>query len=744
MYGLLTEETKLINITGKITDSKSKKPIPDAKVYIITKKDNSKGSETKSDMNGDYKFENLTLDSKTDYNINAESDTHSYLSAKVNTNKENQIINFSLVEKNIYSFSGTVSTDISDDFYDIGLVENADVSITAGTETIVSTKTDKNGKYQIKDIKLDKNKVWGIRARATNRQTTSKKINLKIFDQTFDFVLEQKSLEEVPIVQAANSTGTEYATFLNLNIKSENGNPIKEMSVDVFYEGKKLKPLTDIKSNNNGEIKNMVFLSNDNEVLKKFEESSDGKKIYDRSAREGEITVVYKKRKFSQSVKYTVKLQNKKLYWESHLAKKIEKIDGKDKTTKEGEFISLPYSNVVLDKKDLKLYLNLDETKNGDKTYIDDEIMKKGGFNHIESKTYNSKDIKNKINYYINNKSEDNNLTITLDNVLDFDITVFDKNKKTNLSNTLVKVAYDKEMTDVVLFERTNNSGNLNGSVELISESDESGKTFKKRKIWVELRQPGFNVYKESFNISPNDNSVKVYLDDTEPIQQNQTLDNTFNKKSNYFVFYGKTDQDYKFRSKNEEDALYFAKKDALEQYLDLSKYGRYREYFKEKVPPGGEIVYERDDNGFYFILKFSRFKLRKFVRKTIPSNVLNPTPVEKQNLKFTNNNVGEVLEEIKTNGKYITVFMFVSDINVQTIINKYPKMVNELNTNSYTYRINNTNDKNYGTLSNILNTSSKQSISIVAGTSDVRMSQSIYSALDLQKVAEYIEKISD
>ena len=139
--------------------------------------------------------------------------------------------------------------------------------------------------------------------------------------------------------------------------------------------------------------------------------------------------------------------------------------------------------------------------------------------------------------------------------------------------------------------------------------------------------------------------------------------------KSNRFTFYGYTTNPMN----DKEEALESAKKDAYNQFLKtIRKKFRENEIVKNAVPSGGEIVFHMpySHNQYYYIVKYKRTELKKFVKSILKTKEkIDDDDEKKEVIEFENFSLDMALLKAKTQGKNIFILLGNDGTNFDEVV---------------------------------------------------------------------------
>jgi hypothetical protein len=638
-------------------------------------------------------------------------------------------------------------------------VELAKVTIMDGKTPLkgAGTLSGTDGGFEIK-TKLDNLKTYTIKITAPSGYLVYESpLDMTNLNQKLNITLVStgKDLQEVSVDAAApNSQKVFFKTEFVINFKDSQDNNIS----DVKIIGVKLpsnNKIIKIDSKNTNETGSTIISLNHSEFDLGFKTLDKDKKEVDdfNPKQENKIfEVFYKKNKYKSSEKIDVISPTKKILLFGYLGvKKNEKIKDKEEFIQENLYV-VCYGNTAEVKKDLSsegsiVTLNNFKQNKSLKDQINPEL-KKLGYDEVKTRRRTLKETDKVLAEKVNSFNFDDygtqneTKTIELETFLDIQIEVVNKNNN-RIPNAKVEVYTDKQKTNLITTEYTDEEGVIKTKVNLLDAESEDDELSNKSKIWLEITKKGYDDYFQKFLVSRDNFIISASLNDFSYTPD--VVNTDYKKETTFFRFVGKNSYDIKGQLDGDYDmAEKRAKNDALMQFLKSSK--KYRnnkkliEALSYKIPDGGKVVYKRKySNGYYAIVEMSRRELNRFVKSFINANTKEN---ENQKIEFFNFNFTNTLKSLNEEfpGSVIAVFYYV-DYKYISELEKNQSVVERLNGGNFSLKVNeNTPDKS--AIATFFNFTTTNKIAIVDANQNILLNQTIYSNNDINFVAEKINKL--
>jgi hypothetical protein len=614
----------------------------------------------------------------------------------------------------------------------------AKVVIMDGKTIIKGANSGTDGDFEIK-TKLDDLKTYTIKINVYGYLEYESPLDMTNLNQKLDITLTSKSkdLKVVDVTEKGkykNSEKTFFLTDFNVNFKdSENNNISGVKIIGVQYNNGKLLKLDLPNSDKDGNLKvNISHLGLDLDSTEENPKQTDRKfKIY------------YKKNKFKDYFEATVKSPTKKLY--------VIGMEGEISGDTEN-FYGIIKNNTIFVKKDLE---NTNIITSGD---YDPEMsltaaitpkLKELGYTKLKVRNlikifggWGSVEKKLNLSDFTLYGEQNGTIDVQIETSLDIQIEVVNKNNN-RIPNAKVEVYADKQKTNLITTEYTDEEGVIKTKVNLLDTESEDDELSNKSKIWLEITKKGYDDYFQNFSVSRNNFIISASLNDFSYTPD--VVNTDYKKETTFFRFVGKNSYDIKGQLDGDYDmAEKRAKNDALMQFLKSSK--KYRnnkkliEALSYKIPDGGKVVYKRKySNGYYAIVEMSRRELNRFVKSFINANTKEN---ENQKIEFFNFNFTNTLKSLNEEfpGSVIAVFYYV-DYKYISELEKNKSVVERLNGGNFSLKVNeNTPDKS--AIATFFNFTTTNKIAIVDANQNILLNQTIYSNNDINFVAEKINKL--
>jgi hypothetical protein len=403
---------------------------------------------------------------------------------------------------NDYTFSGVIKG--KDDLSIIGVkCEIIDDSNKQSGRTI----SDSEGKFTI-TTKLDDSKKYRIKFSLSGYIDYFYDIDFTKTDFTnINIVLEEplKQLGEVGITASKGSYHPFYGTHFKVTIKNKEQKIITGSKIELFYGDKKVN-LENIK-----EDEGSYFIVTDlNPELKDvlYPKISDGIA----NVKDTQFNVKIIKNKSSEEKQITLSVPNKILklkYVEGTLDKKKEKFywfQNKEVLRK-----SSLYGDIV-DLTGIKLTAEQEaEIENKFVRKIQKLGYSDANYKDMTNGTFDFSDIAKKLKYddYVNFGDKLNNIDITLDTFINFNLSITDDLNQP-IVDTNVKIYLDRNKETLSINEITDENGNISDVIDLINE--EGDRINKKRSLWIEINKEGYEPYFKKSVIKIDDTNIDVVL----------------------------------------------------------------------------------------------------------------------------------------------------------------------------------------------------------------------------------------
>lgn len=608
-----------------------------------------------------------------------------------------------------------------------------------------TTKTDIKGNFNL-TADLDSETSYYIKFVPNIEKNEHDSFSLDITDyetenQTdFKILLKSKAktFEGTTIKDVKGSQNVFFITEVPLNIVDTDNNPVSDVKIKSFMGVNQ----ENIKTDEKGNAK--IFLNHtaeDKEFTKKTE-NGDVVKDTNPEQEKKDVNVEIKKNKYKLIEEINIYSPNKYLDLISFKGKK----DGK-------EFDIYFFCNL----KKVKLNLNDDNDFVGVINEYDSSKSKGFVFHKIEEMGFTEvrlvdmfgllggfkKIAKNlPVSLFSNYGTQNETKTIELETFLDIQIEVVNKNNN-RIPNAKVDVYTDKQKTNLITTEYTDEEGIINTKVNLLDTESEDDDLSNKSKIWLEITKKGYDDYFQNFSVSRDNFIISASLTDFSYTPD--VVNTDYKKETTFFRFVGKNSYDIKGQLDGDYDmAEKRAKNDALMQFLKSSK--KYKdnkkliEALSYKIPNGGKVVYKRKySNGYYAIVEMSRRELNRFVKSFVKANTKEN---ENQKIEFFNFNFTNTLKSLNEEfpGSVIAVFYYV-DYKYISELEKNKSVVERLNGGNFSLKVNeNTPDKS--AIATFFNFTTTNKIAIVDANQNILLNQTIYSNNDINFVAEKINKL--
>lgn len=621
-------------------------------------------------------------------------------------------------------------------------VELAKIIIMDGEKPLtgVGAISGTDGGFEIK-TKLDDLKTYNIKITISGYLEYVSPLDMTNLNQKLNITLTSVSKDIVGVEvkekkKYKNSEKTFFLTDFNVNFKdSENNNNISGVKIiGVQYNNGKLLKLDLPNSDKDGNLKvNISHLGLDLDSTEENPKQTDRK-----------FKVYYKKNKFKDYFEATLKSPTKKLYvlgMEGEISGDTENFYGIIKDNSIFVKKDLEDANIItsLDNYDPQMSLTaaiapklaeLGYTK----LKVRNLIKIFGGWGSVEKKL--------NLSDFTLYGEQNGTIDVQIETSLDIQIEVVNKNNN-RIPNAKVEVYADKQKTNLITTEYTDEEGVIKTKVNLLDTESEDDELSNKSKIWLEITKKGYDDYFQNFSVSRDNFIISPSLTDFSYTPD--VVNTDYKKETTFFRFVGKNSYDIKGQLDGDYDmAEKRAKNDALMQFLKSSK--KYKdnkkliEALSYKIPNGGKVVYKRKySNGYYAIVEMSRRELNRFVKSFINANTKEN---ENQKIEFFNFNFTNTLKSLNEEfpGSVIAVFYYV-DYKYISELEKNKSVVERLNGGNFSLKVNeNTPDKS--AIATFFNFTTTNKIAIVDANQNILLNQTIYSNNDINFVAEKINKL--